>query len=113
MYVAPIEFAAVRHWFLNETSKFHHLCFFLAGNGELCAYWRSGEWLIPVLEASQERLDNEGKSESPDITEVRKQVNLIHQYWIDYSSLEVLKLKLQLQVEPLYLPIRGYADIWA
>lgn len=45
---------------------------------------------------------NEGKTENPDIKEVRDQVNLIHQYWIDYSSLEVLKLKLQLKVDPLY-----------
>lgn len=45
---------------------------------------------------------NEGKTENPDIKEVREQVNLINQYWIDYSSLEVLKLKLQLKVDSLY-----------
>lgn len=45
---------------------------------------------------------NEGKTENPDIKEVREQVNRINQYWIDYSSLEVLKLKLQLKVDSLY-----------
>lgn len=45
---------------------------------------------------------NEGKTENPEIKEVRDQVNRINQYWIDYSSLEVLKLRLQLKVDPLY-----------
>ncbi len=45
---------------------------------------------------------NEGKTENCDIKEVRDQVNRFNQYWIDYSSLEVLKLKLQLKVDSLY-----------
>ena len=47
---------------------------------------------------------NEGAIDNPSIQEVRDQVNSFHQYWIDYSSLEVLKLKLQLRVDPLYTP---------
>lgn len=33
MYIAPIEFDVVRHWFLNVNTRFHHLCMFLTGNG--------------------------------------------------------------------------------
>lgn len=45
---------------------------------------------------------NEGKSENPEIQHIRQQVNSLKQYWIDYSSLDMLKLKLQLTVVPLY-----------
>ena len=45
---------------------------------------------------------NEGQTENPDIKEIREQVNRINQYWIDYSSIEVLKLRLQVKIDPLY-----------
>lgn len=34
MYVAPIEFHLIRHWFLNVNTKYDYLCLFLNGNGE-------------------------------------------------------------------------------
>jgi hypothetical protein len=45
---------------------------------------------------------NEGQTENPEIKEIREQINRINQYWINYSSIEVLKLRLQLNVDPLY-----------
>ena len=46
--------------------------------------------------------EHEGAFPNPDIQAVRDQVNLHHQYWIDYTDLKVLKLTLQLKVDPLY-----------
>lgn len=46
--------------------------------------------------------NSENKMENLDISAVREQVDSLKQYWIDYSSLEVLKLKLQLKVNFLY-----------
>lgn len=46
--------------------------------------------------------NSESKMENLDISAVREQVDSLKQYWIDYSSLEVLKLKLQLKVNFLY-----------
>ena len=34
MYIAPIEFDQLRHWFLNVDKKYEFLCLFLEGNGE-------------------------------------------------------------------------------
>lgn len=34
MYVAPIDFPTVRHWFLNVNTHYDYLCMFLNGNGE-------------------------------------------------------------------------------
>lgn len=62
---------------------------------------KSKDYKTPIIFVFS-NVKNEGQAENPDIKEVRDQVNLIRQYWIDYSSLEVLKLKLQLKVDPLY-----------
>ena len=62
---------------------------------------KSKDYKAPIIFVFS-NVKNEGKTENLDIKEVRDQVNLIHQYWIDYSSLEVLKLKLQLKIDSLY-----------
>lgn len=62
---------------------------------------KSKDYKAPIIFVFS-NVRNEGKVENPGIMEVRDQVNHINQYWIDYSSLEVLKLKLQLNVDSLY-----------
>ena len=43
--------------------------------------------------------ENEGIAENKDIADLRIKINDIKHYWIDYSSLEVLKLKIQLELD--------------
>lgn len=46
--------------------------------------------------------DNPNETHHPDIQVVKQRVNELKQYWIDYSSIETLKLKLQLSVNMVY-----------